>query len=169
MVVTNDSSIAGQIRMLRTHGWNQKYYSEMVGYNSRLDELQAAVLRAKLPLVDGWNEQRRALAAEYGARLRHSLIQTPPSSGDDYVAHLYVIQCRQRDALRDYLRANGIATEVHYPLLDYQQPFLMENYRHVHLPVSEQLVKNVLTLPCYPELQPEQVAQACEVINRWKA
>ena len=168
-VVTSDAALARRVKHLRQYGWHDKYIvSDRGGGNSRLDELQAALLRVKLGFLDRWNAQRKAIAKCYSATLEHPNIVTPPVDGDDYVAHLYVVRSRRRDALRDYLKQQGISTDVHYPLLDYQQPLLQQEYRYVHLPVSERAVGEVLTLPCYPELDLDHVRRGCDIMNRWE-
>ena len=124
-VVTSDAALARRVKNLRQYGWQDKYVVlHRGGRNSRLDELQAALLRVKLGFLDRWNAQRRAVAKCYSATLKHPDILTPPVDGDDYVAHLYVVRSARRDALRNYLKQHGVSTDVHYPLLDYQQPFL---------------------------------------------
>ncbi len=168
-VVTSDAALARRVKNLREYGWRDKYIvSDRGGRNSRLDELQAALLRVKLGFLDGWNAQRKAIARCYSATLEHPDIATPAVDGDDYVAHLYVVRSRRRGALRDYLKQHGISTDVHYPLLDYQQPLLKPDYGHVHLLISEQVVAEILTLPCYPELDLDNVRRGCDMINRWE-
>ena len=168
-VVTSDGALAERVRRLRQYGWSTKYESsDRGGKNSRLDEMQAAVLRVKLPFLDQWNAQRKAVAACYNTTLQHPDVHTPSVVGDDYVAHLYVVQCSHRAALREYLNKRTIATGVHYPLLDYQQPFLRPDYGHMNLPISEQALPRILSLPCYPELSLDAVRRTCESINHWK-
>ncbi len=168
-VATSDAALARRVKNLRQYGWQDKYVVlHRGGRNGRLDELQAALLRVKLGFLDRWNAQRRAVAKCYSATLKHPDILTPPVDGDDYVAHLYVVRSARRDALRNYLKQHGVSTDVHYPLLDYQQPFLKTDYRHVHLPASEQAVREILTLPCYPELDLDHVRRGCDIMNRWE-
>ncbi len=168
-VVTSDVALARRVKNLRQYGWEDKYIAPYRGgRNSRLDELQAALLRVKLGFLDRWNAQRRAVAKCYSATLEHPDILTPPVDGDDYVAHLYVARSARRDSLRDYLKQHGVATDVHYPLLDYQQPLMKRDYRQVYLPISEQAVGEVVTLPCYPELDLDDVRRGCDIINRWE-
>ena len=169
-VITSDARLADKVRSLRQYGWRKKYITvDKAGRNSRLDEIQAAILRVQLPHLDRWNAERRAVATCYNANLRHPNIHTPDVAGDDYVAHLYVIRTTNRHSLQAYLTQRGIATEVHYPLLDYQQPLLRSAYPHVHLPVSEEAAGQILTLPCYAELTFDAIENSCEVINRWKS
>ncbi len=157
-LVTADDALADRLRALRQYGWGAKY--EVVragGCNSRLDELQAAVLSAKLPLLDEVNARRRAIAARYGAAFAHLPLQAPGAGAEDYVAHLYVVRSAQREALRAHLGAHGIASDVHYPIADHQQPVQAPAYAGVRLPVTESACAQVLTLPCFPGMTDEQV------------
>lgn len=156
-LVTADDALAERLRALRQYGWGAKY--EVVrsgGCNSRLDELQAAVLSAKLPLLDDANARRRAIAARYGAAFAHLPLQAPRAETEDYVAHLYVVRSAQREALRAHLGAHGIASDVHYPIADHQQPVQASAYAGVRLPVTELACAQVLTLPCFPGMTQEQ-------------
>lgn len=159
-VVTSDAALAGRLRRLRQYGWSQKYRCAMPGgRNSRLDELQAAVLRVKLPHLGEWNARRRGVARAYSAALRRAPVGVPMDFGDDYVAHLYVIRAPRRDELRAALAARGIFTEVHYPAPDHWQE---ASRAPVSLPVTEQLSREVLTLPCFPEMTEAEV----ELVSR---
>jgi len=156
MVVTQDAGLAQRLRQLRVYGWSRKYRSELPGgTNSRLDELQAALLRAKLPHLDGWNRARRERADWYREVLAGSAVVLPagPDAGEDHVYHLYVVCCEQRDALQAYLREQGIGTDVHFPLPAHLQPVYRSlGYLEGDFPVSERLARQVLSLPMYPEL-----------------
>lgn len=163
MVVTNDGTLAERIRMLRTHGWKKKYYSEEVGYNSRLDAMQAAVLQAKLPHVDEWNEKRRAIAARYSEKLA-GLGVTVPVECDwgAHVYHLYIIRVDRRDDLQLFLKQKGIASEVYYPLPPHLSiPCQKFGYWEGDFPLAEKAAKETLALPLYPELT---LAQQDEII-----
>lgn len=167
-VATRDSDLAAQIRRLRQYGWEQKYHSMVPGgRNSRLDELQAAVLRVKLAYLDQWNQRRRRVAACYAEHLSHADVATPTVEGDDYVAHLFVVRTARRAALRKLLSDNGVATDVHYPRLDYEQSSLKSAFPAVHRANSELAAREVLSLPCYPEISLSSVRACCAVINRW--
>lgn len=167
-VVTSRDDLAQQVRRLRQYGWSSKYTVEVTGArNSRLDELQAALLSVKLPHLEGWNRKRRDIAARYAARIRHPLVHLPAIDGKEHVAHLYVIRCTQRDALKQYLHRHDIASDIHYPVLDYHQPALSQHYAQVSLPVSEHCAGEILTLPCYPELTMDEVDTIADCINRW--
>ena len=166
-VVCHDAQIANRVRQLRQYGWGKKYFATLPhGRNSRLDEMQAAILRTKLPYLDEWNARRRAIAQAYagvaGDRVRH-----PRVDGDDYVAHLYVVRTPQRDSLRAHLDSLGIASDVHYPVPDTQQPALRIAAAPV-LPVTERACREVLTLPCYPELEPASVQRVIAALESWQ-
>ena len=167
-VTTSRSDLAQRVRSLRQYGWSSKYTVEITGArNSRLDELQAALLSVKLPHLDSWNRKRREIAARYAAKIHHPLLQLPAIHCKDHVAHLYVVRCTQRDALKRHLHQNGIASDIHYPILDYQQPAVRECYSTVSLPMSEQRCSEILTLPCYPELTTDEVDTIAACINSW--
>jgi dTDP-4-amino-4,6-dideoxygalactose transaminase len=163
MVVTNDSKLAERMRMLRTHGWKKKYYSEEVGYNSRLDAMQAAILQAKLPHLDLWNEKRRELAHRYNEKLSPLGITVPiEKEWAKHVYHLYIIRSEKRDALQKFLKEKGIASEVYYPLPPHlSEPCKKFGYKTGDFPHAEKASSQTLALPLYPELT---VSQQDEVI-----
>jgi dTDP-4-amino-4,6-dideoxygalactose transaminase len=161
-VATDDDGVAAQVRLLRDHGGVQKYQHEIVGYASRLDSLQAAVLHAKLPHLDAWNAKRRACAAAYDGLLAPLDGVTVPSRpvGATHVYHLYAISVDPdlRDPLRAYLQTRSIETGVHYP----QPLHLTPAFAFLHtpsgsFPVAERLARSVLSLPMHPWLRPDQV------------
>ncbi|MGB3071087.1 MAG: DegT/DnrJ/EryC1/StrS family aminotransferase [Ottowia sp.] len=164
-LVTTDDALAVRLRALRQYGWGTKY--EVLhegGRNSRLDELQAAVLEAKLPLLDEANRRRRAIAARYGAAFAGLPLQAPLAQGEDYVAHLYVVRSTQREALRAHLSAQGIASDVHYPLPDHRQPVVADACAGVRLPLTEAACAQVLSLPCFLGMTDSQVEQVISVV-----
>lgn len=163
MVVTNDDALAEQMRMLRAHGWKKKYYSEMVGYNSRLDAMQAAILQAKFPHLDSWNEKRRELAKRYNERLAPLGVVTPVErEWARHVYHLYIIRSEKRDELQAFLKQKGIASEVYYPLPPHLSvPCRKFGYKEGDFPHAEKAAKETLALPLYPEMT---LAQQDEVI-----
>lgn len=166
MVVTNDPVLAERIRMLRTHGWKKKYHSEEVGYNSRLDALQAAILQAKLPHVDFWNQKRRAIARHYSEQLA-PLGATVPVECEwgRHVYHLYIIRSNQRDELQTFLKQKGIASEVYYPLPPHlSQPCRKFGYQEGDYPHAEQASRETLALPLYPELTEAQQNEVIRVV-----
>ena len=166
-IVTANSAIAERARCLRHYGWTSRYTAVMAGgRNSRLDELQAAVLAAKLPHLDCWNVRRRAIAAAYNNAFRDlDGVAVPPPDGPEYVAHLYVMRVRERAAFRKKLADCGIATDVHYPTPDYRQPcWRDEQWAHCWLPMTEQCCREAVTLPCFPELTDAEVARVMEAV-----
>lgn len=167
LVVSRVAELAGRVRLLREYGWQTgaRYVSQEQGMNSRLDELQAAVLRVKLVHLDAWNARRQALAARYTALLAETSVQVPVVRADGtHVYHLYVVRHRQRDALRQALAAQGIATLVHYPVPIHEQPA----YRHLAptagLPVTERVAREILSLPLYPELADEAITAVASAV-----
>jgi aminotransferase EvaB len=167
-VITNDANLAAKIKQLRQYGWDKKYIStKMHGRNSRLDELQAAVLRVKLPHLDTWNQRRRAIASLYNATIKHADIILPQTASQDYVAHLYVIRVAQRDSLSTHLKQFHVPHDIHYPVPDYKQPMFQEDYIKTRLPATEQLSQEVMTLPCFPEMSDEEVLWVSAAVNRW--
>jgi dTDP-3-amino-2,3,6-trideoxy-4-keto-D-glucose/dTDP-3-amino-3,4,6-trideoxy-alpha-D-glucose/dTDP-2,6-dideoxy-D-kanosamine transaminase len=165
-VTTHSDNVAERVRLLRQYGWDRKYrVSLRGGQNSRLDELQAAVLRTRLGRLDEWNARRRSIVARYSAALAPDLGRFVTLSGDDYVAHLAVAVSEDREGLRSALDAAGIGTDVHYPIADHQQPAWRDDYADVRLPVTEHAVGHVLTLPCFPELMDAEIDRVCEVLR----
>jgi len=162
MIVTSNQDLADRVRLLRTHGAHPKYYHALVGFNSRLDELQAAILRVKLPHLKRWSQARRENAESYekGMRALDLLSNvTPPATlpNRSHIFHQYVIRCKKRDALRDFLKSRGVYTEIYYPVsLHEQECFSYLKHSASDLPVSHAASKDTLALPIYPELTAEQ-------------
>ncbi len=154
MVVTHSEPLAARVRSLRNYGETTRYHTEESGYNSRLDELQAAILRVKLPHLDAWNARRRALAARYDALLAGTpliLPQERPEARHAY--HLYVVRCPDRDALQAHLSAQGIGTCIHYPLPIHLQPaYKALGYHPGDFPNAEKACREILSLPLNPDL-----------------
>jgi dTDP-4-amino-4,6-dideoxygalactose transaminase len=167
MVTTNDDDLAERMRMLRTHGWKKKYFPEMLGYNSRLDELQAAILRVKLRHLDEWNARRRTLARQYSTMLAGSGIGLPVEAPErSHIYHLYVVSYSKRDELQRHLAEAGIASEVYYPQpLHLAEPCRGLGGANQSFPVAEEASRALLALPMYPELRPEQIQQVGRVIH----
>lgn len=152
-VVTRDPAIARQVRMLRNYGSEKKYDHQALGCNSRLDEIQAAVLRVKLRQLGNWNEERRAIAARYDALLAGlPVIRPEVPEWATPVWHLYVIRSTQRDALQAHLQAEGIQTVIHYPVPPHQQACYASQMAGAVYPLAERLCDEVLSLPMYPGL-----------------
>jgi len=154
MIVTNDDELAKKIRILRAHGSSPKYYHSMIGYNSRLDTLQAALLCVKLPFLEKWNKQRNEKAKIYNEAFENLPIQLPIVKPNRYsVYHLYIIQTKFRNDLLQYLQEHGIASGVYYPVpLHLQEVYSGLNYQVGSLPIAEGSCEKTLALPLYPEL-----------------
>ncbi len=166
-VTTGDAAIAGRLRELRQYGWNEKYrVSRAGGRNSRLDELQAALLLAKLPHLDRWNADRRALARRYANEIRHARIKCPADFGTDNVSHLFVLRCEDRDSFQRHLQARGISSDIHYPIPDHRQTAYAAA-GVVELPETERLAEEIITIPCFPEMEEEEISQVIEAVNAW--
>jgi dTDP-4-amino-4,6-dideoxygalactose transaminase len=166
MVLTNDATLAAHVRRDRHQGQIDRYHHESLGFCARLDAVQAAVLRAKLPHLDAWNTRRRALAASYDAKLRASGLAgragapiTPPApAGEDHVWHQYVVRAARRDALLAHLTEAGIGAQVYYPVpLHRQAPLASASVTPVSLDEAERATAEVLALPIYPELDDAKV------------
>ncbi len=165
-VVTNDSVIAEKVRLLRQYGWKERYVSSIKGFNSRLDELQAGILRVKLRHLDKWNDRRRALANLYLELLAGMGLGLPSHAPDTlHVFHQFVIRHPRRDDLQAYLKKNGIHTLIHYPVPVHLQPAYADlGYSLGSLPNTELTAREVLSLPMYPELGDEDVERVCRSI-----
>lgn len=159
-VTTNDAKLAGKVRMLRDHGQAQKYSHEIEGYNGRLDAIQAGILRAKLKHLAEWNQKRRACASRYGELFRSQvdkIILPHESSLNKAVYHLYVIRVKNRDQLQAHLAQANIATQIHYPTpLHLQRAYATMGYKEGDFPVTEKAATEILSLPMYPHLEPQQ-------------
>jgi dTDP-4-amino-4,6-dideoxygalactose transaminase len=157
--VTNNADYATAMRTFRDHGSRVRYQHEIIGTNARLDELQAAILRVKLPYLDGWNAQRRAHAATYTAALRGVVIATPEAQAwAGHVYYVYVVRVADRDQVRRELESQGVLSGVHYPIPCHLQPACASlGYTRGSLPVTEAYAEQILSIPLYPELTPEQI------------
>ncbi|MBI1867921.1 MAG: DegT/DnrJ/EryC1/StrS family aminotransferase [Methylocystis sp.] len=169
MVVTSDAALAGKIRALREYGWTERYVSHLAGWNSRLDELQAAIVRAKLAHLDADNASRQRLAATYDMELPRSELKLPPRrSGCSHVFHLYVGRSHRRDALQAHLKDREIGALVHYPIPVHLQPaYLGRLAKPGSLPETERAAREVLSLPLYPELTGAQQSAVIEAVREF--
>jgi dTDP-3-amino-2,3,6-trideoxy-4-keto-D-glucose/dTDP-3-amino-3,4,6-trideoxy-alpha-D-glucose/dTDP-2,6-dideoxy-D-kanosamine transaminase len=168
-IVTNSLDIANTVTQLRQYGWSGKYKVKLAGgRNSRIDEIQASLLSTFLPYLNGWNERRREIASQYSRNITNLNVTLPPVRGSDYVAHLYVLRSKKRNSLRKFLEDNGIMSDIHYPIPDYSQPIFSNQFLHLYLPNTEQLAKEVLTLPCYPEMTQTDVEKVISAVNNWQ-
>jgi dTDP-4-amino-4,6-dideoxygalactose transaminase len=172
MVATNRAEIAEKVDILRRHGSKKKYYNEIQGYNSRLDELQAAILRVKFPHLGQWAEQRRAAARLYDQLLAGIAEVVAPYVSPDvqHVYHQYTIRVGRRDALAEHLKKQGVGTMVYYPIpLHLQGMYEALGYKVGDLPESERAAQEVLSLPMYPELGEAQMERVAEAIGEFYA
>ncbi|MCC7355399.1 MAG: DegT/DnrJ/EryC1/StrS family aminotransferase [Anaerolineae bacterium] len=169
MVVTNDAELAQRVRFLREYGWKERYVSHIAGLNSRLDEMQAAILRVKLRYLDAENEKRRRLAQEYDTLLAGTGLALPEVRPEvSHVYHQYVIRTCQRDALQAYLREQGTGTLIHYPVPVHLQPAYAGRVTDgKSLPQTEAVAASILSLPMYPELGIDQVQMVARQIAEW--
>jgi dTDP-3-amino-3,4,6-trideoxy-alpha-D-glucose transaminase len=164
-LVTDDPEIAERVRQLRSGGMAAEYCSDLPGRNSRLDELQAAVLRVKLPLLETWNERRREIAARYGAELRTVRI---PEGNAGHARHLYAVRSPRRDDLATHLAERGIGSRAHYPWALHQQAAFVEQARVAGgLTQTERCCREVLSLPLFPELTDDEVAAVMAATNEF--
>lgn len=166
MVVTNDEALAKKLRMLRVHGIEKRYYHDLHGFNSRLDEIQAAILRVKLPHLKKWNARRAEIASRYLKAFEKLPLQLPvTATGNTHVFHVYAVLSEKRDALQKHLADNGVPTLIYYPLpLHLQKLYANLNFKEGDYPVAEEISKKILPLPMYPELTDEQVDYVCEKV-----
>ena len=164
-ITTSDTVLADDLRMLRNHGRKSKYVHEVVGYNLRFNEIQAAIGRVELRNLDKLNEHRRCVAARYAERLS-DVVETPPEKEWAHaVYHMYVIRTDRRDELARHLQSKGISTGIHYPIANHQQPAITKLYSDLpKLPCTETIVKEILSLPVYGELPMEDVDYVCDAI-----
>jgi len=167
-VVTGCDVVAAKARRLRQYGWIAKYDNEEAGgRNSRLDEIQAAMLSTLLPHLDEWNLLRRSVAKRYAAGISNAKILLPHVGNEDYVAHLFVVRTSDREGMRKHLSDHGIQSEVHYPKPDHQQNCLRGEYDGISLPHTEQDARSVLTLPCFPEMTDHEVERVISACNAY--
>jgi dTDP-4-amino-4,6-dideoxygalactose transaminase len=167
-ITTNDPDLERRIRQLRDHGQRQKYDHIMVGFNARLDSLQAAVLRVKLPHLDGWNQARRAHAQRYGQLLQETgyITPAPLAPQEDHVYHLYVVRHRHRQAVMQTLKDHQIGHGLHYPVpIHLTAAYAHLGYSAGRFPVAEKLADEILSLPMFAELTAEQIEQVCDVLT----
>lgn len=171
-VVTNDPILADRLRLLREYGCRERYVSDLPGMNTRLDELQAAILRVKLQYLNKENAHRQEIARLYSALLSSTALVVPESRADvDHVYHLYVIRCKRRDDLRAFLKEHSVSTFIHYPVPVHLQPA----YRgrvvigRGGLHHTEHICREILSLPLHPQIASEQVQRISHLIARWNA
>ncbi|MDR7252143.1 dTDP-4-amino-4,6-dideoxygalactose transaminase [Nocardioides sp. BE266] len=165
-VATSFDEVAERVRRLHQYGWDTKYrIADDGGRNSRLDELQAAVLSRRLPLLDDWNSARRSVISAY-ADAAPDGVRVLPAADEGHTGHLAVVEADDRDALRAHLEAARVRTDVHYPTPDHQQPGL--DGGGVVLPVTERLSTRVLSVPVFPELRPDEISRVGEALASFR-
>lgn len=169
MVVTNNAGIAEKIKLYRNHGQRLKYEHTLFGYNGRLDEMQAAILRVKLKHLEEYNERRRKIAQRYAALLKNAPLMLPREAPHrKHVYHLYVVRCDKRDALREYLTSGDIGTGIHYKIpIHLQEAAGTFGYEKGDFPHTEKACSEILSLPMYPELNQEDQRYIAEKIQEF--
>ena len=168
IITTSSPEIAQRCRMLRDHGQNEKYRHALIGMNGRLDEIQAAVLRIKLPHLEDWIDKRRSLARAYNEGLPDSIIKPKEMSWAKHVYHLYVVRVREREQLREWLESKDISTGMHYPIpVHLQEAWRASGGDELSLPITEKITKEIISLPIYPELTIEEVDIVCKQIREF--
>ncbi len=166
-VTTNNEELASVIRVLRNYGQAKKYVCDYVGVNSRLDEIQAAFLRCKLPSLDDDNKRRSEIAGRYLSEIKNSKIVLPTwKGGEDHVFHLFVVLVQERDNFIEYLKSNDIGTLVHYPVAPHKQKALSE-YHHLKFPITEKIHNEIVSIPISPVLTETQVSRIISVLNTY--
>jgi dTDP-4-amino-4,6-dideoxygalactose transaminase len=168
-IMTNDDELAHRIRMIRDHGSDKRYYHDLIGWNARLDEVQAVVLRAKLKHLADWNAARRSHAALYNELLKDTPVTTPVACPDaEPIYHLYVIRAPERDALQAHLKNKGVFTGIHYPVpIHMQNSMAYLGYKEGDFPRTERAVKEILSLPMFAELTDEQIGYVAESVKKF--
>lgn len=169
-VTTNDKEIADRVRSLGNYGSDYKYHHIYKGVNSRLDELQAAFLNVKLDKLDYWNEERRKIAEKYFAGITNPLVTLPLKSDDifEHIYHVFVIRCKERDKLEEYLNSKGIGTVKHYPIPMHRQLAYKDlGIGEGELPIAEEISRTVLSLPMYYGMTDEEIQYVVKNINEF--
>ena len=167
-ITTDNKKFAQFSNSYRNYGFSEKYICDIIGTNSRLDELQASILNLKLDYIEDWTKQRIEIANLYNQRLTNSVVTPFVNSSCSHVYHLYVIKTDKRDNLKEFLRQKGIETAIHYPI----PPHLQKAYRHLNFkkgdfPIAEKLANQSLSLPIYPGLSKDQINYICDSINEY--
>ena len=170
-VVTKDKTLADKVRALGNYGSDYKYHHIYQGTNSRLDELQAAFLRVKLPELDKWNKDRKAIAERYFEGIQNPDIVLPlkPDDTFDHIYHVFAVRCNKRDELEAYLKEHGIGTVKHYPIPMHLQPCYAElQIAEGSLPIAEEISKTILSIPMYYGMKSDEVDYVIEVLNSFR-
>jgi len=166
-IVTNDRALADRLARLRNGGQTDRYHHAEFGVNSRLDEIQAAAMRARLPFLPAWTARRRALATEYRRSLSHHAVVVPPERDAGHVYHLFVVRTARRESLMAHLNARGIGSLIHYPIpISRQQVF--SDLPPSHCPVADQVCAEICSLPLHPHLSDADLAWVAAAVNEWR-
>lgn len=167
LVTTNSDDLADRVRMFRNHGSGERYYHDVIGYNSRLDEMQAVILRAKLKRIDEYNSNRRRVAENYTRAFENSAVTPPFEDGVGvHVYHQYTILTDRRDAIIAALQEEQIASAVYYPVPLHRQKVFLEDYKETVLPVTEAVSERCMSLPIYPELAETDIQRIAGIVKR---
>lgn len=169
-VVTNDDDIASKVRALGNYGSDYKYHHIYQGTNSRLDEMQAAFLRVKLPCLEKWNDARKQVAERYLSEIKNPLIKLPvaPDKDYDHIYHVFVIRCDRRDELEKYLNDKGIGTVKHYPIpMHMQKAYESLNIPEGSLPIAEEISRTVLSIPMYYNMTDKEISYVIDAVNNF--
>ena len=168
IITTNKKFLEKKIKMIREYGWVKKFDSNCFGRNSRLDEIQAAILRIKLKKLDRDNEKRQKIADFYSKNLDKNLLKTPKiKKNSTHVFHQYVCISYNRNKLMSYLKKNGIYAGIHYPRPVHLQPFYLNKYKNKNLAITEKISNKIISLPIYPELKISEVKKIVNIINKF--
>lgn len=169
-VTTDDAQLDAKLRALRNYGSVKRYVNDYEGHNSRLDELQAGLLRVKLQYLDDITAERRRIAGNYMANIRNPRLEFPKTApGCTHVYHLFVAQVDDRDAFREFLKSRGVDTDVHYPTPPYlAKPYLHLGYRKGDFPVTERLYSRIVSIPIFTGMLPEEQDAVIDAVNSWK-
>jgi len=167
LITTNDAGLAERLKQLRNYGQQRRYYHAIKGFNSRLDELQAAVLLAKLPHLDGWNDRRRAIARAYAEGMGEAYVVTPSEASDRrHIYHLYVIRVNERDRFQARMQELGVQTVIHYPVPVHRQEAYAELQDQArYLAQTDRFASQIVSLPIFPELTDEEVNKVIEAVR----
>lgn len=169
MIVTNNKILASMAKLIRDYGQSERYNHTVKGINSRLDEIQAAVINVKLKRLDNWNKRRCKIADLYGQNIKNDIVIKPKKMDyGTHIYHLYVIRCKSRDKLKAHLDRNGIRSLIHYPKPVYLQKAYSEFSVGNDCPVTEECSKSVLSIPLYPEISDKELDRVCDSINSFK-
>ena len=166
-IVTNDRALADRVKRLRNGGQTERYHHQEPGVNSRLDDVQAAILRARLPRLRGWTDRRRALAARYRSRLAGAPVELLPERDSGHVYHLFVARTDDRDALQAHLARSGIETLIHYPVSIPRQPALAGQHP-ADCPVAARMCGEILSLPLHPALRDDEVDEIAAAVHAFQ-